>query len=252
MGLEQFLDTTDAPERSIAVLNRTEPQPFQVMIEKLFSNQEIAVLEGHTEEYDENTVVLLENDEVVATSPLTELEDAILLVNSDLFITGARSLERTTVPDVLDGLAGTRFLLRGYPESNSEKLLLILISRYIEKRAFEDGSGTLRSSFQRLSRLDDEQGTRRVYERLAATETDVHIYGVPDWVPSAELPVTTHGGYTFDFRTSWFVIHWPSDDCSSDPVALLAIQVGEGCWDGFWSYDEEFVHELHQYVQANL
>ena len=55
------------------------------------------------------------------------------MVNSDLFTTGTRSLERTDVPDVLDGLAGTRFLLRGYPASDTGKLLLILISRYIEK-----------------------------------------------------------------------------------------------------------------------
>ena len=51
-------------------------------------------------------------------------------MNSDLFTTGTRSLERT---DVLDGLAGTRFLLRGYPASDTGKLLLILISRYTEK-----------------------------------------------------------------------------------------------------------------------
>jgi hypothetical protein len=44
---------------------------------------------------------------VVATSPLAALQDAILMVNSDLFTTGTRSLERTDVPDVLDGLAGS-------------------------------------------------------------------------------------------------------------------------------------------------
>jgi riboflavin biosynthesis pyrimidine reductase len=52
------------------------------------------------------------------------------------------------MPDVLDGLTETPFTLRGYPESNSEKLLLILVSRQIERLAWEGGSGTLRSSFQ--------------------------------------------------------------------------------------------------------
>jgi hypothetical protein len=197
-------------------------------------------------------VVLLEEGTVVAHSPLEELKDAILMVNSDLFITGTRTLERTSVPDVLDGLAGTRFSLRGYPESDTEKFLLILISRYIEKRAFEEGDGTLRSSFQRLSRLEDEQGTKTVYERIADTAADVHVYGRPDWTPSPEFPVVAHGGYTFDFRSSWFVVHSPPPDSERDPAALLAIELDEGRWDGFWTYDETFVDEFTAYIQATL
>jgi hypothetical protein len=50
----------------------------------------------------------------------------------------------------------------GSPASNSEKLPLIVISRYIEQLAWQHETGRLRSSFQRLSRLDDERGTRRV------------------------------------------------------------------------------------------
>lgn len=252
MPLEQFLNDIDSPGRSLAVLNRTEPEPFQIMLENLFDGQDITVSEGDNDQYTDDTVVLLEDGEVVATSPLKELQDAILMVNSDLFITGARTLEQTAVPDVLDGLAGTSFSLRGYPESNSEKLLLILISRYIEKRAFEEGGGTLRASFQRLSRLDDEQGTRRVYERIADTSVDVHVYGRPDWFPSPEFPVIAHGGYTDDFRSSWFVVHEPPEDSDREPAALLAIELDPGTWDGFWTYDEEFVDGLNTYIQSNL
>lgn len=252
MAIQSFLDRTDAPKRSIAVLNRTAPKPFQTMLEKLFEGQGISVSEDINDEYDEDTVVLLEGGDVVAHSPLQELQNAILMVNSDLFITGTRSLEGTSVPDVLDGLAGTRFSLRGYPESDTEKLLLVLISRYIEKRAFEEGDGTLRSSFQRLSRLEDEQGTKRVYERVADTDVDVHVYGQPDWTPSPEFPVVAHGGYTFDFCSSWFVVHSPPGDSERNPAALLAIELDEGKWDGFWTYDETFVEELTEYIQANL
>lgn len=252
MPLDQFLDRMEQPERSIAVLNRTEPEPLQVMIEKLFDEQAVSVLEGNSDEYDEDTVVLLEDGEVLAQSRLKELQDAILMVNSDLFITGTRSLENTEVPAVLDGLSGTPFSLHGYPKSDTEKLLLILISRYIEKRAFEEGDGTLRSSFQRLSRLDDEQGTRRVYERLAETAVDVHVYGVPNWYPPEELSVIVHGGYNFDFRSSWFVIHDPPADGEYDPAALLAIEREPGLWDGFWTYRRDVVEELTGYIEANL
>ncbi len=252
MPIDQFLDIVDASERSVAVLNRTEPEPFQIMIEKLFSNQDVGVSEADADEYDSNTVVLIEDGDVVASSPLEELQDSILLVNSDLFKTGTRSLENTEVPDVIDGLAGTRFKLRGYPESNSEKLLLILISRYIEKRAFEEGEGALRSSFQRLSRLEDERGTRTVYERVADSDVDVHVYGRPDWRPSPDFPVVMHGGHNFDFLSSWFVIHTPPSGSDSSPAALLAIELQQGTWDGYWTYDEGVIDELTAYITANM
>lgn len=252
MPLDTFLQRGSSQERTLAVLNRTEPEPFQIMLEKLFDDQEVSVSEGVDDRYDEDTVVLLEDGEVVASSPLKELQDAILMVNSDLFMTGTQPLEQTTVPDVIDGLAGIRFTLRGYPESDSEKLLLILISRYIEKRAFETEAGTLRSSFQRLSRLEDEQGTRRVYERIAETPVDVHVYGRPDWTPSPAFPVVAHGSYTEDFRSSWFVVHIPPVDADRGPAALLAIERDDGLWEGLWTYDELFVEELTTYIRANL
>lgn len=252
MALDTFLERVESPERSLAVLNRTEPDPIQRLLENLFDNQDVSISEGISDQYDEDTVVLIEDNEVVASSPLKALQDAILLVNSDLFKTGTKPLEQTTVPDVVDGLAGTRFTLRGYPESDTEKLLLILISRYIEKRAFEDGGGTLRASFQRLSRLDDETGTRRVYERLSETGVDVHVYGQPDWYPPSEFRAVVHGGHTEDFRSSWFVVYVPSDDTAQDAAALLAIERSEETWDGLWTYEEPFVDELNSYIRRKL
>lgn len=252
MPLEQFLEEGEAPERSIAVLNRTEPAPFQLMIEKLFAEQDISVTEGVSEEFEDNTVVLLEGDEVIASSPLQALQDAILMVNTDLFTTGTRSLEETTVPDVLDSLTGTLFSLRGYPESDTEKLLLVLISRYIEKRAYIEGDGTLRSSFQRLSRIEDEQGTKKVYRRVAETAADVHVYGQPGWYPPPDFPVVAHAGHGVDFQTSWFVIHDPPEESELAPAALLAIEREDGVWDGLWSYETTFVADLLEYITTNL
>jgi DICT domain-containing protein len=57
---------------------------------------------------------------------------------------------------------------------------LIVISRYIERHAWQAGEGTLRTSFQRLSRIDDERGTREMYETLAGTDIRTHVYGIPD------------------------------------------------------------------------
>jgi hypothetical protein len=47
-------------------------------------------------------------------------------------MTGARRLDESALPDMLAGLNDVQFEMRGYPESNSEKLLLIAVSRLIE------------------------------------------------------------------------------------------------------------------------
>ena len=251
MPLDSFLDVLDEPQRRLVVANRTEPEPFQRMLEDLFEQQSVAVDEATAAAYDEDTVLLVEDDDVVATSPLASLQDAILMVNSDLYITGTRDMAATDVPAVIDGLAEAPFSLRGYPASNKEKLLLILISRHIERKAYQHGEGTLRSSFQRLSRIADERGTREAYELVASTDVDVHVYGQPDWTPDEEFGVTMHGGYKWDFRYSWFVLYDPPED-SDEGAALLAIETDPGEWEGFWTYQQSLVDDLAAYIRQHL
>jgi len=260
MRLEHFFDRIDAAPKSLVVVNRTAPRPFQRMLERAFDDQPVSVEERHRPDGDEDTVALLreagEKQEVVATSPLSALSETILLVNSDLYVTGAVALEEFELPDVLAGMADIPFRLRGYPESNTEKLLLIVISRYIERRAWQAGRGTLRTSFQRLSRIEDERGTRAVYETVADSEVQTHVYGVPDWQPPAEFGVVAHGGYTEEFQRSWFVVYTPpeGDDigCENPHAALLALEAGPREWKGFWTFDPSLVTDLEEYIAYNL
>lgn len=55
-------------------------------------------------------------------------------------------MEEIELPEVIRTLTDTTFHVRGFPESNSEKLPLILISRHIERLSYEYG-GTHRASF---------------------------------------------------------------------------------------------------------
>jgi len=213
----------------------------------------------------ENLALLVEGDEVIAGSTLGELGDAVLFVNSDLYITGSRPIADLDLPAVISGLDDTLFTLRGYPESNRQKLLLITISRFIERAAWIAGNGTLRSSFQRLSRLDDEVGTRDVYERVAGGGVETHLYGVPDDVPNG-LDATIHSGYTPDYTDSWFVVYRPPDgprpvgpDAGADikrglegGVALLAVESEPRVWRGLWSFEPDRVRAIHRYIDRNL
>lgn len=254
MTIDRFLDRATNSARSLVVVNRTAVDPIQHILENLFVDQGVAVEEVIDEKYDDDTVLLVEDGEVIATSPLRALEETILLVNSDLFKTGAQEFERMEFPAVLEGLTDHRFTLQGYPESNKEKLLLIAVSRRIEQLAHRTGEGTLRTSFQRLSRLEDERGTRKVYDAISDTPVDVHIYGRPDWVPSPKFEVTMHGGYKEDFRRSWFVLYNPPPERQGeyDAAALVAVEQEPRKWEGFWTYRRDVIEDIAEYIRTEL
>ena len=316
MTLAQLVNRFDTADRSIVVVNRTDPDPVRDMLVDTFGEDAVRVVDhrpvgdggalprddwisarspqrmaGNDVEYTidiaalrendsvpfdcgrvediENLVLLLEGDEVIAGSTLEELTEAVLFVNSDLYVTGTRSLDELELPGVITGLDDTMFTLRGYPESNRQKLLLITISRFIERVAWTAGDGTIRSSFQRLSRIDDELGTRRVYDRITDAGVDTHLYGVPD-DPPTDLDATIHGGRSIDFTNSWFVVFEPPDgpsdvtpegDASTmndlargveGGVGLLAVETEPRLWRGVWTFDPAHIRTMSQYIRRHL
>ena len=242
-------DGNVGPSLDVEVLRRHEDVPF----------------DGGDPDDIENLVLLMEGDEVVAGSTLDELGDAVLFVNSDLYVTGSRSLGDIDLPSVISGLDDATFTLRGYPESNRQKLLLITISRFIERAAWTAGDGTLRSSFQRLSRIDDEIGTREVYERISRTGIDTHLYGVPDELPT-DLDAVIHAGSDPDFTDSWFVVYRPPEGphpAETDPnsdlvrgieggVGLLAVETEPRVWRGLWTFDSDRLSRVNRYIERKL
>ncbi len=263
MTLRSFFDTLEAPDCRLVVIGGDDEGPLELMLAETFEGQPLLVgsempigspaeLERSLEASDagDPVVVLFEGESSVASSSMSELYNAILAINSDLYITGARGLGEVELPAVLANLDEFRFTLRGYPLAHKEKLLLIVISRYIEQLAWEAKGGTLRTSFQQLSRLNDEVGTRRVYEQLGASDLDVHVYGTPD-SPITDLPVSVHSGIGGEYRTSWFVVFQPADP-TGEAAALVALETEPRVWDGFWTYDPATVAAIDQYIADGL
>ncbi|TKX84410.1 histidine kinase [Halorubrum sp. SS5] len=255
MGLSEFFTQSEQSNVSLGVVRGDTPEHLEDLLAQIFDRQSVEVKQSvtvpETDSASTDMVYLLDDGDVIAESPLEEVADSILLVNSDLYTTGARSVEDVELPDVITALDETHFRLRGYPESNKEKLLLITISRYIERTALEHGTGKHRASFQQLSRIDDERGTREVYERLGDSDVDVHVYGVPDWTPPPEYELTIHGGWGQEFRDSWFVVFIP-DSPSAPHTALLALEDEQNTWDAFWTYDPDTVREINRYIEQEL
>ncbi|RDZ52619.1 histidine kinase [Haloferax sp. Atlit-4N] len=282
MGLDSFLGAIDAASRSLSVVNRSAPDPVQRMLETTFADQPVGVDELSDDAHGDDVVVLTEQTSegrtVVATSPLEDVMNTVLLVNSDLYKTGQTKLDEFELPSVLTRLDDVPFSLRGYPESDKEKLLLVALSRYIERHAWRAGDGRLRSSFQRLSRIEDERGTRAVYQKVAATDVQTHVYGIPDWTPPFNSELMSHGGYTEDFCDSWFVVYTPPDGAPGGatgtggaadgekagdergidgvtpghPVALLALETEPKRWEGYWTFRPSLVADIDRYISRNM
>jgi hypothetical protein len=252
-----LIDEAPTSEKTLLVVNRTGPAQLQDLLDRAFRNQSITVADRQLPKGPENLVCLVHDGEVTATTPFAELEEAFLLVNADRYRTGTRQLTSGSFPDVLTGLDEVEFTLRGFPASNKEKLLLVLISRFIEARALERGAGEFHSTFQRLSRLDDEYGTRAVYEWLAESAVDTHIYGVPDDPTAAEATgVTVHAGTSGEYRHSWVVVYTPPEDGASEATgghsALVAVETGPNVWRSTWTYDPGRVTRIQSYVRQHL
>jgi hypothetical protein len=250
--LDRFIDRVDSGRRSLIVAHDGAGANYRSMLSAVVDEERVSVAVDDFERLEDGTVALLDEDgNLVATSPLEELARTVLFVNSDLYTTGGTAFEDFELPSVIERLDDVPFDLRGYPVHPKEKLLLIVISRYVEKTAWEAGDGTLRASFQELSRIDDERGTRSVYERLSDTDLDVHLYGQANWRPSRVLDVTMHAGRSPDFRDSWFVVYRPPNG-GEGSVALLAIETEDDHWTGFWTFDLDRVRDINRYIERRM
>jgi len=252
-SLRAFFADVESPDRHLVVINRESPDPVRNLLDSMLTDQAVSITDIETAADERDVVALVEDGKVLARSTLDELLESVLLINSDLYKTGAIELDEVVLPDVLKGLDEVPFRLRGYPASNKEKLLLIVVSRVIERIAAETGGGTLRSSFQRLSRLRDERGTFEVYKTIGDSPVDVHVYGVGALETDESVPVTVHSGTSYPYRRSWFVVFTPPEDRpSADHAALLALEVEKNVWEAFWTFRPELVRTLDSYIETEL
>lgn len=241
-ALAGVVRSAPAVDQRLVVANRTQPEPVQRLLEAAFEGQSVEVGDVELLGATDDIVLLLRDEEVVASSPLSELMDSYLLINSDRYLTGGVDLDRFEPPAVIAGLDETVFEVRGYPVTSKGKFVLIVMSRYIEARALRRGVGTLRATFQDLSRIDDEVGTHDVYRGLAEADVDVHVYGTPSEAPDG-LDVTPHVGSHDGYRKSWGVVFTPPPG-GTGHAALVAIEEASNTWLGTWTYRPESVERV--------
>lgn len=261
-SIESFITATHPANKRLIVNCDQLPDSIFGLFEEFLSEQPISI--SYFDESDSlfdvegDVAILVEDGDIVAQTDLYDMVYGILTVNSDFYTTGTRNLSDVTLHSVITSLDEVPFRVRGFPQSDKEKMILIYMSRVIERLACESPSGTLRASFQHLSRLTAEDGTQRVYEAVSETDTDVHVYGVNDLDKTLSMDVTVHGGTSHEYRNSWFVIYTPDGTgVSHSPfdfksAALVAYQMGPNDYKGFWTFSNSMVEEIEDYVVSSI
>lgn len=244
MDIADFIADIDSADHTLTVLNRETYDPMMNLLESMFESEHVAVQEAGTEPAAPANIVQLQDEDgvAIATSSLDDIRDQLLLVNSDMYITGTRSLDSVETADVVANLDDTTFTVSG-----KSKFLLIHISRHIERMALETGSGTLHAGFQYLSRIHDERGTDKAYDKLSDTDVDVHVYGVPDW-NHAPQEMSVHPGED-ELEQAWFVVH-DGNGADGRKAALVCIETGPNTYDGFWTFRPPVVDDVLDYLET--
>jgi DICT domain-containing protein len=253
MSIRGFVEAVEPSDLTVSV-RAPEPDagalgPLQNLLERIFDAPGVRIDRASAPAPEREALVYVldrEADEetvALATSRLRDVSKSMLLVNEDLYTTGARDLDEVDTPAAVLALDDTTFPVRG-----KQKFLLIHLSRHVEAMAAETGGGSIHTCFQQLSRVTDERGTQRVYERLSAGPVDVHVYGVDDRADPVPLPVGVHADDgRGELGNSWFVVH---DGAGRDArkAALVAVQTGPGAYDGFWTFDPDRVDDVLAYL----
>jgi len=218
---------------------------------RLFDSTSVNVSHLVIPDVEQEMLYLFQNGEIVTSSPVWALTEAIADINTMIQTGSAESLNSLELPRVLTKLDEIPFAAVG-PDNSDLALLFTTISRHIEATAVAVGEGQLRVGFQRLSRLqaNEEDHTRSVYKRLAETDVDVHVYGRPDWFPPESLSMTIHAGYTEDFLQNWFVVFRSANETMR--AAFTAHEHGEGGWTGHWTFQSDRVSDINSYLEQRL
>jgi len=128
---------------------------------------------------------------------------------------------------------------------------MTVISRTIERAAWEAGAGELHTGLQDLSNLEDQW---KLYSTFAECDVETHVYGRSDvTLPESEL--VSHPSHSAEIRRSWFVLYRPEDD-DHLPRVLLAEERNPNQYVGFWTSERRLVDLVyarlrHAYLEAD-
>lgn len=232
IGFDELIASVEGVERTLTLLNVEESARVRERLDRYFAPQNVTLESVETDDgRPRNVAILTDADgEFLAASDVTDLDEYVRR--------GLHSADVAEIPfpEVLTHVDDTTFIDYG-------KRRMILASREIERAAYRCGEGTVHAGFQSLG-LVKHQAT--LYRQLAERGLDVHVYGAPDGEVPSTLPVTVHPDSSEEMRQSWFVAY----DGPDVRCALLAKEVVNKTYRGFWSYRDSVVDRILTRVET--
>jgi KaiC/GvpD/RAD55 family RecA-like ATPase len=239
-SLHELIERLAAERRTLTVYNYDGDTATLETLETYFDRLNVDVRTVETAvETPRNTTVLHRGSEPTDMAPFGALSRAVRVEESD---TDADAFGPADRPTLLRRAEGDN-----YRVDDDGKRYLVDVSRLIEQQALDVGRGTLHAGFQRLDRLTDQYGTRRVYERLAASPVTVHLYGEHGTVPDPG-DYHLHTAPDGELTEAWFVAFDGGGD-DDRKVALVCEETAPGRYRGFWTRRPELVDETIAYLQ---
>ena len=219
MELREIVADVEGERSTLALCNVDAPGDMIDAVSGYLGPRHVAVRHTSTAEgVPENVAILHDGEQFRAAS---DLRDLYRFADPAVGAHTADDIEAVEVPAVVRELDDTTF-------SDYGQERMIVASREIEKRAWNAGSGTLHTGFQRLSLVATQ---RSIYRKLAGSDLDVAV----------------HGHDTEEMAESWFVVFEGSD---GERSALLALETAErSTYRGFWTYRAEVVDRILDRLQ---
>jgi hypothetical protein len=237
MTLKDFIDEAENRDRSMVVFETAETDAGRIeRLERFFDEGTLS--RERRPRLVTQFASVLPDEEVVAVSTLEEFDGDYLLVDSGFEIVGTRPRDRIEAPEFVVRVDGGTFLVAA-----GNTPLLTEMSHHIEELALDCDAGTLWTGMQELSRLGEPR-TRAIYERLADSDVESHVYG-RSGESDPDPGVDTRGYATTEIRESWFVVY--QGDTGS--AALVATESEPGTFRGFWTFESELADRVGEYVR---
>ncbi|MFD1587543.1 DICT sensory domain-containing protein [Halorientalis brevis] len=237
MSFREIIDSVNGSRNTITLFNVDAPPRAVEQVANYLEPQQVRFVSDTSEKgRPTNFVVLHDDGEFVAAS---DFRDVYSHVDIETGLHTATELGEFEYPDVLRHVDDTTF-------SEFGKRRMIIASREIEKRAWDVGDGQLHTGFQRLSLVESQH---RIYRKLGESEVETHVYGVSDAAVSDAIDVNVHGIDSDEIARSWFVL-FDGDGDDREKCGLLAQEVGENVYSGFWTYRAGLVDEMLAHLTA--
>lgn len=231
--LQTFLDDLTAQRRTVTVYAADPPSE---LAERL-ADWHVDVRFDHLpSDSGEGFITVRQGDHFLGT---VSLETVATLFEPAAGVLDADSTETGSLEPLLKLLDETLF-------QSVERRQLLAATREFEDRAWRHGQGELHVGFQRPAALAAQ---RPVYERLAESDLDIHLYFDGAWhaPPIPGVTIHTDDGELGQF---WFVAFQPDAAARSQSCGLFARERDPATYGGFWTYDPNRVAALVTYLRA--